>query len=159
MGGRGASSGVSDKGKPYGSEYTTLYQSGNIKFIQSNSGNATAPFETMTKGRVYVTINNSGEPKYITYHDKHNGRFKQIDISGPSHKVKQKGKIITLKTPHTHKGYIHGEKVLLSYHKKKAKWLTEFLKYVIIEISRSSLRVKTGRAETVAPSEWRKCLF
>nr|DAT41073.1 MAG TPA: hypothetical protein [Caudoviricetes sp.] len=24
MGGRGASSGVSDKGKPYGSEYTTL---------------------------------------------------------------------------------------------------------------------------------------
>ena len=42
MGGRGASSGVSDKGKPYGSEYTTLYQSGNIKFIQSNSGNATA---------------------------------------------------------------------------------------------------------------------
>ena len=32
MGGRGASSGLSDKGKKYGSEYTTLHQSGNIKF-------------------------------------------------------------------------------------------------------------------------------
>ena len=28
MGGRGSSSGISVKGKPYGSEYTTLYQSG-----------------------------------------------------------------------------------------------------------------------------------
>jgi hypothetical protein len=128
MGGRGASSGVSDKGKPYGSEYTTLYQSGNIKFIQSNSGNATAPFETMTKGRVYVTINNSGEPKYITYHDKHNGRFKQIDISGPSHKVKQKGKIITLKTPHTHKGYIHGEKGTFILSQKESKMVDRVLK-------------------------------
>lgn len=109
MGGRGASSGVSDKGKPYGSEYTTLYQSGNIKFIQSNSGNATAPFETMTKGRVYVTINNSVEPKYITYHDNNNKRVKQIDLSGSPHKVIRQGKPVYLKPPHTHKGYIHGE--------------------------------------------------
>lgn len=34
MGGRGASSGVSDSGKPYGSEYNTVYQSGNIKFVK-----------------------------------------------------------------------------------------------------------------------------
>ena len=83
MGGRGSSSGVSRDGKPYGSEFKTLYQSGNIKFIKSNSGNATAPFETMTKGRVYVTVNNSGEPKYITYHDKHNKRFNRADFSTP----------------------------------------------------------------------------
>jgi len=33
FGGRGASSGLSDKGKKYGSEYKTLYQTGNIKFV------------------------------------------------------------------------------------------------------------------------------
>lgn len=58
MGGRGSSSGISDKGKKYGTEYRTVYQSGNIKFIKINKGAATAPMETMTKGRVYVTLDN-----------------------------------------------------------------------------------------------------
>lgn len=50
MGGRGASSGVSDSGNPYGSEYNTVYQSGNIKFVkQVNASNAKSPMETMTK--------------------------------------------------------------------------------------------------------------
>lgn len=119
MGGRGASSGISEKGKKYGSEYTTLYQSGNIKFIKSNSGNATAPFETMTKGRVYVTINNRDEPKYITYHDKNNNRFKQIDLSGSAHKIKRQGKVIIIKTPHTHKGYVHDEKGTFTLSQKE----------------------------------------
>lgn len=67
MGGRGASSGVSDKGKPYGSEYTTVYQSGNIKFVkQTNASNAKTPMETMTKGRIYVTLGKNNEPKSIT---------------------------------------------------------------------------------------------
>ena len=57
MGGRGSSSGMSDSGKKYGTEYTTLYQSGNIKFVRYKNGSATAPVETMTKGRVYVTVN------------------------------------------------------------------------------------------------------
>ena len=52
MGGRGASSGISEKGKSYGTEYETLYQSGNIKYVQYNNGSATAPMETMTKGRI-----------------------------------------------------------------------------------------------------------
>ena len=128
MGGRGSSSGVSRDGKPYGSEFKTLYQSGNIKFIQSNSGNATAPFETMTKGRVYVTVNNSGEPKYITYHDKHNKRFKQIDLSGSAHKVNRQGKIITLKTPHTHKGYTHDEKGTFELSPKEIKMVDRAIK-------------------------------
>ena len=38
MGGRGSSSGMSDKGKPYGTEYETLYQSGNIKYVRYNNG-------------------------------------------------------------------------------------------------------------------------
>ena len=32
MGGRGSSSGISDKGRKYGTEYTTLHESGNTKF-------------------------------------------------------------------------------------------------------------------------------
>lgn len=106
MGGRGSSSGMSDKGKKYGTEYETLYESGNIKFIQyKDSKAATPPMETMTKGRMYVTVNKNGTLKYITYYDKANKRYKQIDLSGQPHMVDGKPTI-----PHTHKGYEHNEK-------------------------------------------------
>ena len=59
MGGRGSSSGVSVKGKAYGTEYTTLHESGNIKFVRYNdSKSSKTPIETMTNRRVYVTIDN-----------------------------------------------------------------------------------------------------
>ncbi|WOC74842.1 hypothetical protein RX717_12770 [Intestinibacillus sp. NTUH-41-i26] len=100
MGGRGASSGRSG-GKPYGSEFRTLLQSGNIKFVQYNgSMSAKAPQETMTHGRVYVTVNAAGTLKHITYYDTKNKRTKQIDLDRPHDKV----------SPHTHHGYIHSEK-------------------------------------------------
>ncbi len=132
MGGRGASSGISNTGKVYGTEYTTLYQSGNIKFIKFNFGTATAPFETMTKGRVYVTINNKDEPKFITYHDKINKRFVQIDLIGKAHYVVLKGKRVKLKTPHKHKGYEHDEKGtfdLSDRNKKMVERVTKTWKY------------------------------
>lgn len=100
MGGRGASSGVSVKGRPYGSEYTTLYQSGNIKFVRQTIGAATAPMETMTKGRVYVTVNEDGVLKFISYYDAQNKRIKQIDLDKPHSGV----------SPHIHHGYEHNEK-------------------------------------------------
>lgn len=99
MGGRGASSGVSVKGKTYGSEYTTVYQSGNIKFVKPNEGATTPPMETMTKNRVYVTVDKKGNPKHVTYYDKENKRVKQIDLYPP-----HKGM-----SPHTHHGYEHNE--------------------------------------------------
>ena len=69
MGGRGSSSGVSDSGKPYGSEYHTILTSGNIKFVKQNrANNAKAPLETMTRGRVYVTVNNKNEISSISYY-------------------------------------------------------------------------------------------
>lgn len=105
MGGRGSSSGISYNGKPYGTEYTTLYESGNIKFIKYNYGSATPPFETMTKGRVYVTISSNDKPKFINYYDEKNMRLKQIDLSGKRHVVE--GEYII---PHTHKGYEHASK-------------------------------------------------
>ncbi len=103
MGGRGSSSGISSKGKAYGTEYETLYQSGNIKFVKYNNGATTAPMETMTKDRVYATIDYKGEVKHISFYDKENKRYKQIDLDH-YHKVdgnKEK--------PHTHYGYIHDE--------------------------------------------------
>lgn len=106
MGGRGASSGMSISGKKYGTEYTTLHTSGNIKFIKYNDSSAAkSPMETMTKGRVYVTVNNHNELRSVTYYDKHNKRFKQIDINGKKHNVNGERVI-----PHTHRGYIHDEK-------------------------------------------------
>lgn len=75
--------------------------------MNDNSLATTAPLETMTKNRVYVTVaNKKNEPKYITYFDKENKRFKQIDLSGNIH-VTAKRKIAP---PHTHLGYEHDEK-------------------------------------------------
>jgi hypothetical protein len=100
MGGRGASSGISDNGKVYGTEFHTLYQSRNIKFVEYNDGLATAPMETMTNGRIYVTVNKEDTLNY----DKNGKRHKQIDLTSP-HKING---VNTL--PHTHKGYNHAEK-------------------------------------------------
>lgn len=99
FGGRGARSGISDKGIPYEKEYTSVLKSGNIKFVKKNDGSASAPLETMTKGRVYVTLGSDGEPRYISYHDNENKRNKTIDIKRAHNGV----------VPHTHHGYNHNE--------------------------------------------------
>lgn len=100
MGGRGANSGVSDKGKTYGTEYKTLLKSGNVKFIKYNdSKSVTTPMETMTKGRVYVTVNNKNQLSAITYYDNEGKRKKQIDLLKAHKGIK----------PHTHHGYEHNE--------------------------------------------------
>lgn len=99
MGGRGSSTGMSDNGKPYGTEYKSLLTSGNNKFVIKKDGSATAPMETMTRNRVYVTLSPKGEPKYISYYDRENKRKKQIDLDKPHRGV----------LPHTHHGYEHNE--------------------------------------------------
>lgn len=99
MGGRGSSSGISVSGKPYGSEYHTVLQFGNIKFVKPNEGVSSAPLETMTKGRVYVTVNNLGVLKYISYYDTNNKRTKTIDLDKAHYGM----------IPHTHHGYLHNE--------------------------------------------------
>ena len=123
MGGRGSSSGMSDSGKPYGTEYNGVYQAGNIKFVVSNSGSARTPMETMTKGRIYATVNSQNEIKAITYYDKNNKRFKQIDVTGRFHVVK--GKPIL---PHTHLGYVHDENGTRNLMPKEQKMLERVLR-------------------------------
>ncbi|MCD8376754.1 MAG: hypothetical protein LUD69_07400 [Oscillospiraceae bacterium] len=91
---------MSVKGKSYGSEYRTLLKSGNIKFVRYNdSESAKTPMETMSRGRVYVTVNSEDKLVAITYYDNTNKRTKQIDLKKPHQGV----------SPHTHHGYEHNE--------------------------------------------------
>lgn len=100
FGGRGASSGLNNKGKKYGTEYKTLLTSGNIKFIKYNDADsAKTPMETMTRGRVYVTVNNKDELATVSYYDNDGKRTKQIDLLKEHKGIK----------PHTHHGYEHNE--------------------------------------------------
>ncbi len=100
MGGRGSASGISDKGKKYGTEFSTLLKISNIKFVKYNdSESAKTPMETRTKGRIYVTVNSQNELKTITYYDNDGKRNKSIDLTH-EHNGKR---------PHVHKGYEHSE--------------------------------------------------
>ena len=110
MGGRGSSSGASRLKDgtiiPYGTEFHTLYHSGDIKFVKYNgSKSAKTPQETMTKGRIYVTVNDEGKPKAITFYDENNKRSKQIDLVGYPHKINGEW----VPPPHVHLGYNHDE--------------------------------------------------
>ncbi|WP_295363723.1 hypothetical protein [uncultured Pseudoramibacter sp.] len=105
MGGRGASSGISEKGNKYGSQYNTIrgkdkkpLQVGNIKFVTKNNRQSETLMETMTKGRVYVTVGGD-DLLSITYFDDNNKRKKTINLNH-AHKGMQ---------PHTHHGYEHNE--------------------------------------------------
>lgn len=53
----------------------------------------------MTKGRVYVTVNDDDELVAITYYDNAGKRTKQIDLNHMHNKMQ----------PHTHHGYFHNE--------------------------------------------------
>ena len=123
MGGRGASSGISIAGKVYGTEYHTVYKYGNIKFVkQNNESSITAPMETMTKGRVYVTIGKNNRPKIITYYSDDGKRKKQIDIEGRPHQIKDEWVL-----PHTHKGYEHDENGTYHLSDKEKKMVERVL--------------------------------
>lgn len=98
MGGRGASSGVSVGGNPYGSQYHTILKSGNIKFVSKNERTSETLMETMTPGRVYVTVGGN-ELLQVVYFDSQNRRTKVIDLSHPHNGA----------NPHTHHGYEHNE--------------------------------------------------
>lgn len=96
MGGRGASSGISSKGKKYGTEYTTLFESGNIKFVTNVAKNHEPLMETMTEGRVYVQVGGEDIVRIVLFGE-NNGRNKVIE------KDKRTGEW------HVHQGYFHAE--------------------------------------------------
>lgn len=98
MGGRGASSGTSQKGRTYGSEYKSILQVGNIKFIEATNMKLEQPLETMTRGRVYVLVSDK-KISSVIYYGNNLKRVKQIDLLH-KHKGVQ---------PHAHHGYYHSE--------------------------------------------------
>ncbi len=106
MGGRGASSGMSHYERkdgtilenPYGSQYHTVLQSGNIKLVTKNERESETLMETMTRGRVYAHVE-GGNIKSIVYFGNDNKRTKQVDLDHV-----HKGE-----APHTHHGYNHNE--------------------------------------------------
>lgn len=94
MGGRGASSGTSEAGNPYGSQYYAVMTVGNVKFVSKNSRQSEPLMETMTRGRVYAHVEGD-DLKSIVYFDADGKRSKQIDLSH-AHDGK---------SPHAHYGY------------------------------------------------------
>ena len=117
MRGRGAASGFSDKGKPYGSEFRSLLKTSNIKFVRYNDSTAAkTPQETMTPGRVYVTVNDRDQLTAITYYNTDGERSRTVDLNHP-HEGKQ---------PHTHHGYNHAEGGTTGLSQKE-KALVEFV--------------------------------
>lgn len=84
----------------YDDEYHQIFTSGNIKFIAMNNKDAsiTAPQGTMTRGRVYVTVDEKkGTTAYITYYDNDLKTYKSIDRLTPHSGV----------LPHVHHGLDH----------------------------------------------------
>lgn len=98
MGGRGASSGISKAGKPYGSQYQTVVISGNIKIVETKAESSESLLETATRGRVYGLLNSKGNIGSIVYFDNKGKRTKRIDLDHSHKKMK----------PHTQHGYIGG---------------------------------------------------
>lgn len=111
MGGRGASSGLAlyrdrtGKFVEYGTEYKTVLQDGNVKFVQMRNPNDSVrvPEETRTKGRIYVTVGKRGELKCITRYDEDGRKCIQIDLT---HAHTSGGVRIQ---PHSHDTYNHAE--------------------------------------------------
>ena len=98
MGGRGASSGSSKAGNRYGSQYKTLFASGNVKFVSKHSRGSETLMETATRGRVYAHVEGA-DLKAIVYFDVEGKRSKQIDLDHAHLGV----------SPHAHDGYFHSE--------------------------------------------------
>ena len=101
MGGRGSSSGFSvDKhGNPkniYGSQYHTVLESGNIKFVTKNMRESETLMETMTAGRIYVETGGDDLLR-ILFFDKDNKRNHVIERDKRTDKW------------HVHNGYKHSE--------------------------------------------------
>ncbi|MCL2526247.1 MAG: hypothetical protein FWE46_04255 [Coriobacteriia bacterium] len=102
MGGRGSSSGISNSGMPYGSEYEPLLLHQNMLFVRERAERGRTPAETRSgiNNRIYVTIDtNMNEVKAVTYYDKAGIKNVQIDLRHFHKGMK----------PHAHDGYNHGE--------------------------------------------------
>ena len=77
----------------------TLLKSSNIKFVEKRNRSSETLMETMTAGRIYVTVGGGKDLQQIIYFDRDNKRVKAIDLDH-SHKGLRE---------HTQHGYFHSE--------------------------------------------------
>lgn len=117
MGGRGASSGTSKLGRKYGTDYRARLTSGNVKFVEKTRSDSETIMETMTRGRVYVTVGANNTLQSVFYFDTDGMRAKQIDMRHV-HRVKRQGRNVKL-MPHTHHGYEHDKKATTNLTEKE----------------------------------------
>lgn len=95
MGGRGARSGISKY--KYGTEYYSIGQIDNVKFIRQRKGSLRLPLETRNNNRIYFLLGNDDRLKKIGFYDSEGKQTVRIDVLGKSHKG--------VKTPHAHDAY------------------------------------------------------
>lgn len=144
MGGRGASSGKryfrNGTEYNYGDEYGSVHTYGNVKFVYNKQNvSVTAPTETMTDGRVYVTLGRKinkkdgaitlEKPKYITFFQDGKLRTLQYDIDGHWHGSEKelstkKGK---LQKSHRHTGYNHDKKSATLLNREERKIVADIM--------------------------------
>ena len=117
------------KGVKYGTEFKTVLESGNIKFIKFNGNNSPSPDYTEKSGRVYVLVNQQNKLKSIIYFGKNGKRKKQIDLDKPHFG----------RAPHTHKGYKHDEKGTFPLSSKEEKMVERITKTWYYHITKSKL--------------------
>lgn len=99
MGGRGSRSGISKY--KYGENFNLLFQYNNIKFVRDNKkSSSSSPIESMTKHRVYVSVDRNNNLRTVSFMDKDGERYKRIDLKGNAHI--QNGERIS--TPHVQFG-------------------------------------------------------
>ena len=124
MGDRGASSGLSLKGNPYGSQYKTILTSGNIKFVKARPNAKESLLETMTPGRVYVLVGDKGL-KSIIYFDNNLKRNKRIDLDHWHKAIR----------PHVQHGYFDNEYDIAAGVKAGATDLTRSEKAMVARVT------------------------
>lgn len=104
MGGRGAKSGLDNKGNKMYETFTTLKEiGGGIKIVKgANKSINYNPAESNTPNRIYAVVTEKGVLKSITFHDKNGMLKKQIDFN---HYHKRRDRKI-----HVHNGYEHDDR-------------------------------------------------
>lgn len=136
MGGRGAASPSGRYGKNgeriYGTEYRSVWEYGNVKFIKTNFGRESTPLETQLdkirkpNGRVYVIIDRKNRPHSISFYNDETGeRTKTIDFSGHTHKNPD-GSIVGRN--HVHNGYVHDENGSRAMSQEERQYTVEILR-------------------------------